>query len=129
MKQNNDQRHSQYWERMHVKSRGMFSLIPLIAPLIIIAAVIAAYYYLILIQNFFPAWQLYIYWLIKFIIAFEILSAAARTIWSPILATLIAGGLLYAEKTFDLAYINMNDAWQLLIIAAIGYIVTFVVKL
>lgn len=126
---NNFDRKPEYWESMTKKRRGLFALTPLISPLLIMAVVLGLYYYLILVKDFFPDWQVYIYWGVKVILAFEILAISARTLWGPILALAVGIGLLLAEKTMALSYVTPADSYQLIAVAVVGFLVTIIVKL
>ena len=133
MKPNNNgnnfrDRKPQYWERMTTKQRGIFSIVPLITP-ILICAVVIGIYLVIMAENLFPDFQLYLYYAVKIIIAFEVLAASARTLWGPVLAMLIGGGIYYAEQTMDLPMVAAMDGMQLMIVAGIGFLVTLIVKL
>lgn len=117
-----------YWERMTKHSRGSFAIMPLISPLLIIAIALGAYYY-IMTNSLFPEWIDTIYWAVKIVVGFEILAAAARTFWGPILALISGFALLYATKVYDISLATSADGWQLITVALVGFLVTIIVKL
>lgn len=126
---NHYERKPEYWESMTKKRRGIFRLKPLIQPILVTAVLLALYYYLVIMNQYFYGWQNYILWTVKIIIAYEILITAARTLWAPILTLLIAVPALILEKIIDLAYITPADAWELIFVAIIGFLITLIVKL
>jgi hypothetical protein len=128
MNQKNDfDKQPAYWERM-TKRRSLFAITPIIPHFFIVAIVLVIYYY-ITNHGLFPEWADYIYWGLKIIIGFEVLAAAARSFWGPILALLCGLGFIFSMQVYNLQIVTLADAWQLIIIAAIGFLVTIIVKL
>jgi len=106
---------------------GLFSFFSVITQIIIIAVVYAAYYY-IKTNDYFPLWLIYIHWAVKIIIAFEIVIAAARSLTVPLLAMILGGVALYLMQTRDVSLITGRDAWELIIMGAAGFVITFIVR-
>jgi|SRR5579872_747844 len=106
---------------------GLFAIIPAIPQIIIIAIVFGAYYY-VKTKGYFPLWITYIYYAAKVIIAFEIIIAGAKSLTVPLL-TIVLGVLnLYWLQVDGFEIISANDSWQLIIVGAIGFILTFIIR-
>lgn len=105
-----------------------FALGPIIPNAIIIAVVLGVYFFLA--SNYlFPDWISIIYWTAKVIVGFEIIRASARSLAAPIL-TLAAGLLLlFMMQVYNINLVTMSDAWQLLIMAGVGFVIAILVRL
>jgi hypothetical protein len=124
-------RHSKrpLFQNEHYRAKpGLFSVLAVIPQIIIIAIVLGIFYY-IRAEHYFPLWLNYIYYAVKFIIAIEILIAAARSLIVPLLAIVLGALHIYYAQVHNLALISDNDAWQLILIGGVGIVVTFIVKL
>ena len=129
MKQrNNFDKKPEYWQSMTKKSRGLFDFSSIIPHLIITAIVLGIYYY-ITKNGYFPEWSDYIYWGVKIIIGFEVLAAAARSLWGPIIGLLTGLGILFTVPMYNLTLVTTADGWQLIVASLIGILVTIVVKM
>jgi len=106
---------------------GLFSVFSIIPQIIICAIVFGAYYYIVQ-QGYFPFWINYIYYAVKIIIALQIMIGAARSLIMPLLAIILGGLDLYMIQMQGTSLISGHDAWQLIIIGAIGIILTFIVR-
>ena len=106
---------------------GLFSIIAIIPQILICAIVFGAYYY-INSKGMFSLWMNYITYGVKFIIALEIIVAAAKSLTGPLLAIALGALSLYFLRTQGLELISPNDAVQLMIMGGIGIIITFIVR-
>ena len=106
---------------------GLFPVVSIIPQIIIIEIVIAAYWF-ILKKDWFPLWINYIYWGVKAIIALEIIVAAGRSLVLSIVAMILGGIAIYLIQTQGFSLITSNDAWQLAIMGAVGFVITFIVR-
>jgi hypothetical protein len=106
---------------------GLFSIASIIPHFILIAFVIGVYYYFST-HGLFPLWINYIYYGVKIFVALEIILGAGRSIVMPILALL--GGILFlfTNQVYGMLFISPADAWQLIIVAFVGLLVTMLVK-
>ncbi len=123
-----DDRNPAYWERLSKRRTGLFALTPIIVDILIIAALLAGYHY-IMTRGLFPEWLTYIYWTMKVVVAFEVLAASARSMLAPLLGLIAGVGILYAIQVYDFSLFTTPDAWQLIVVSLIGFLVTIVVKL
>ncbi len=114
-------------ESTHFNGPALFSIFSIIPQIIIIAIVIGAYYYIV-VNEYFPLWLNTIYWAVKIIIALEMIIAAARSLILSFVAIAFAGVVLYLAQKGETLFISVNDAWQLLIIGAVGLVITFIVR-
>ena len=91
-------------------------------------AIIMGTYYFLSNQDLFPQWIDYIYYSGKALIAFIIILASARSGMMPILA--LIGGLLilFTCQLYDISILSSTDAWELLIMAFIGLVITILIK-
>jgi len=106
---------------------GLFSIMSSIPHLLIIVLVIACYYF-IDSKGYFPLWITWIYYGTKTIIALEIFIAAGKSLIVPLLA--IGLGLLglYLIQVNYVQILSTNNAWQLIVIGAIAFCLTFIVR-
>lgn len=110
------------------KDKTWFSVTPIIPNIIVIAIALGIYYFLIS-HYLFPEWLNVIFWVVKIIIAFEIIRASARSLVAPLLALSIGLLLLFAIQVYYLSAISSSDAWQLIMMSGVGFIITVLVKL
>ncbi len=98
----------------------LFSLRSSWPQLLIIAICVSLYYTMIHFYLFFE-WGFYIYYALKLVIAYEILSAALRSLLVP-LCSLILGVavLLFTNCLYLHTLMNTDTAWQLATIGFIG---------
>jgi len=108
-------------------NHGLFAIAPIIPQIIIIAIVFSVYYY-INAKGYFPLWTNYIYYGVKIIIALEIIIAGAKSLVGPLLAIVLGALNLYLLQVQDIGYISTDDSWQLIVIGAIAFILTFIVR-
>lgn len=111
----------------HHPRQSWFSITAIIPHIILIALALGGYYYLA-VNDLFSEWIKYIYYAVKIFVAIEIILAAGRSLLGPLLA-LIAGLLfLYASQVYYYTFISMADAWQLIIVAMVGFGITVLVR-
>ena len=108
--------------------KSWFAFTPIISNLIVIAVVLAIYYFFV-INTLFPAWANIIYWAVKIVIAFEIIIASARSLIVPILSLLAGLLLMFLFQVHNLSFVSTADAWQLVIMGGIGFVITILVRL
>lgn len=109
------------------KKRELFRIAPLVPHFFIIAITIGIYYY-INTNQYFPEWIGYIYWAVKIIIGFEVLAAAASTLWGPILGILSGAAILFSIQVYNMSIFSVADGWQLIIVSIVGFLVTMLVR-
>lgn len=106
----------------------LFAIKPIFPPIILIFLATAIYYY-IDTHNLFPDWLYAIYIVLKIFIALQIIIGSARSLMMPIV-TLLAGILiLFTIQIYDINLVSSVTAWQLLIMAVIGFVISIVIKL
>jgi hypothetical protein len=108
--------------------RHFFAITPLIPHLIFVGMVLGIYYYIVS-NDSYPDWNNTFFIVTKIIIAFEVLVTAARSFWSPILALIASIVLLFSIQVYDVNLVAASDAWQLMGISLIGFLVTIFIKL
>jgi hypothetical protein len=128
MKQRHDRYKTTHQKPPSHKKRELFPIIPLIPHLIVIAITVGIYSFIVT-NNYFPEWIDYIYWAVKIIIGFEVLAAAASTLWSPILGLISGLLILFTDQVYDLTQIATADGWELIVVSLIGFLVTIMVRL
>lgn len=126
------QRHEIY-KKMHQKpnkqkKRELLPILPLVPHLIIIAITVGIYSFIVT-NNYFPEWIDYIYWAVKIIIGFEVLVAAASTLWSPILGLVSGVLILFTDQVYNIAQISAADGWELIVVSLVGLLITIMVRL
>lgn len=106
---------------------GLFSIKSIVPHLILIAIIIGCYYFLYS-SNLFLGWIDYAYYGGKALIALIIILASARSGMMPIVA--LIGGLLilFISQVYDITLTSPADAWELLIMALVGLVITILVK-
>lgn len=107
---------------------SLFSILSII-PQILICAVVFGLYLFIVSHEYFPLWIAYIYYGVKFIIALQIIIAAARSFVGSGLALALGALNLYWLQIYDSALLTASDAWQLIGIAIAGFFITLLVKI
>lgn len=110
------------------KDDGLFSIKSSMPQLIIIAIVVALYYS-IETKGYFPQWKTYLYYGAKTIIALEILLAGGKSLVVPLLAMGFGAIVLYLVQIYDISWFSADNAWQLIVIGAIAFFLTFIVRL
>jgi hypothetical protein len=96
-----------------------FFLLPILPHLLIIAVCIGLYYAMINFYLFFE-WGIYIYYAIKLVVGFEILSAGARSYLVPVGALLLGLAVLFTNCIYLTTLMNTDTAWELSIVAFVG---------
>ncbi|HVY53302.1 MAG TPA: hypothetical protein VHA13_02165 [Gammaproteobacteria bacterium] len=111
------------------KRRPYFSLLPIIPNLVIIAICIGIYYAMVNFYLFFN-WGFFIYYGLKFLIGYQILAAAIRSIIVP-LGSVIIGvtSILLANNAYVTNLISPETAWQLTIVGLIGLLICVLVRI
>ncbi len=112
-----------------MKQNELFSVKSVVPHIIFIIAIIGTYYFLSS-RDLFPQWIDYIYYGGKALIALIIILASARSAVMPILSLLSGLLILFLGQIYDydIVIVSPADAWQLLVIAFIGLIITILVK-
>ena len=109
------------------ENKNWFAIIPIL-PQIIISAIVFYIYYYLLQHDFFPLWITYIYLAAKIMIVLQIIIAATRSLWGPIITIALGVFNLYELNATGLAWLSSEDAWQLIGIGAFSFLITIVVK-
>lgn len=111
---------------MGYNKNGLFSVRPIITPIILIAIAIGVYYY-IDTHYLFPKWLYTIYIIMKCFVALQIIVGSARSLLMPILALLAGAGLLFLIQKHGFVLVSTLTAWQLMITAMVGFVVSMVI--
>jgi hypothetical protein len=109
-------------------NKSWFAFTPIISNIVIIAVTLAIYYVFV-ISELFPDWANVIYWVVKIIIAFQIIIASARSLIAPALSLLAGWSLMFMLQVYNLSFVSTADAWQLIIVSGIGFVITILVRL
>lgn len=105
------------------KRKHFFSLPPVLPQLLVIAICLCFYYAMIRFYLFFT-WGFYLYYLLKLIIAYEILSASRFSLWVPLGAFLLGSAtLVFTNSLFLTTFMNRDTAWQLFTVGLIGLMI------
>ncbi len=99
-------------------------LLPILPQILIIAVCIGIYYAMINFYLFFE-WGFYIYYALKFIVAFELLSSASRSLILPVAALLLCAAALFTNGHYFNTLLNTDTAQQLGVIALLGLFIYF----
>ena len=94
-----------------------------ILPHIVVIALCVALYYAMIHYYLFFQWGFYIYYLIKLVIAYAILSASTRSLLPPLIALLLGGAVLFTNNLYLTTLMNSDTAWQLLGIGLAGVLI------
>ncbi|MCD6039230.1 MAG: hypothetical protein K0S27_630 [Gammaproteobacteria bacterium] len=105
---------------------NLFSIKSIYLHIILIGAIIGLYYFLYT-QGLFPQWIDYIYSAGKGLIAFIIILGSARSAMMPLL-TLFSGLAILLTNQYGIPIVSYVNAWELLIMALIGLIITILVR-
>lgn len=106
-----------------LKSRRLALLPPVFPQLLVIAICLGIYYAMIHFYLFFT-WGLYLYYLLKLVIAYEILSASRFSISVPLIALLLGGAVqIFTNSIFFTTLMNPDTAWQLFLVGLIGILI------
>jgi len=108
---------------------NLFSINAILPHVTLIALIIGGYYY-VSVNDFFPQWIDYVYYGGKAIIALTIITGSARSGMMPILALIVGLLILFTSQVYDisLTLVSPGDAWEILVMAFIGLIITILVK-
>jgi hypothetical protein len=107
--------------------KSLFSLGPILGNVIVCGLVIAAYFY-ITSHYLFAEWPLTVFWGSRVLIAFNILSASARSLLAPVLTVLASIGVYFSVTHYHIDLLTITDAKQLGLMAVMGFIVTFLLR-
>ena len=110
------------------QDKSWFGFLPIISNLVVIAIALAIYYVFV-VDHLFPDWVHVIYWAVKIVIAFEIIIAAARSLIVSILALLSGLLILFMIQIYYITFATTADAWQLIIMSIIGFVITVLVRI
>lgn len=110
------------------RDKSWFLFVPII-PNIVIITIAVGIYYLIATNNLFVDWLNVIFWIVKIIIAFEIITGSARSLLAPILAFISGLLLMYILQVYNMDFISISDAKQLLAMSGVGFVITLLVRL
>lgn len=97
---------------------------PILPQLLIIGVCIGLYYAMIYFYIFFQ-WGFYLYYALKAIVAFELLSASRQSFWVPLVASALASAVLFTHSLYLNTLMNTDTAWQLITVALIGFFIFF----
>lgn len=103
-------------------------LLPSVLPQLLIIAVCIGIYYAMIYFYLFFEWGIYIYYAIKLVIAFEILSAAVKSVFVPLAALILALAVLFTNCNFLNTLMNTDTAWQLSAVALAGILIAALVE-
>jgi hypothetical protein len=106
---------------------NLFSIKTILPHIALIALIIGGYYYLS-VNDLFPQWIDYVYYGGKALIAFIIILGSARSGMMPTLALISGLLILFTSQVYDITLVSSADAWEILIMAFIGLIITILVK-
>lgn len=107
--------------KAEIKNRQLFAILPVLPQLVIIALCIGVYY----AMPYFPfQWGIYIYFGVRIIAAFAILSAAIRSLTVPLAALTVGLIVLFTTNIAVSSLMSPDTAWQLIIVAIIGILIT-----
>lgn len=108
---------------MRYNKNGLFSIRPIISPTILIACAIAGYYYIdthyLFIDHLFT-----IYVVMKLFVALLIIIGSARSLLMPFLTFLVGITLLVLIQSHGITLISSVSAWQLIVVAAVGFVIS-----
>ena len=76
----------------------------------------------------FLHWGIYIYYGLKIITAFAILSAAKRSLLLPLAALIVALLALFTNTLYINTLVSSDTAWQLGVVAFVGILTTIFVR-
>ncbi len=106
---------------------GLFAVTPILPQLIIIAIVVGVYCY-IQAEGYFPLWITWIYYAVKIIVALEIIVAAAKSLFVPVLAIVLGALNLYLLQVKGFEYVSFHSSWQLVAVGIAACFLTFIVR-
>ena len=104
-----------------------FALVPVLPQLIIIAVCFGLYYAMIKFYLFFE-YGIYIYYALKIIIAFEVLSGARRSLLVPLLAVGTGCAILFTNSVYLTTLASKETGGELLVLGLLGLLITCFVK-
>ena len=110
-------------KKIRLPKKSWFSLRPILPQLTIIAVCVGLYYAMIYFYLFFE-WGIYIYYALKLVIAFEILSASFRSPLLPVAALSLGLAVLFTNCLYLNTLMNTDTAWQLSAVALAGILIT-----
>lgn len=106
---------------------NLFSLKAIIPHIVLIAIIIGVYYFLTS-NDLFPQWIDYIYYGGKTAIALIFILGSARSGMMPVIALIAGLAVIFSSQMYGVILTSPADAWEILIMAFIGLIITILVK-
>jgi len=115
-------------KKIGASKRSLFSLRPVLPQLVAIAVCVGLYYAMIKFYLFFQ-WGFFIYYAIKLLIAFEILSAAKRSLTPPLVAIVLGLAVLFTNCITLNTLMDRDTAWQLCAVGLAGILIALFLEL
>jgi len=109
-------------------AKNWFAISRLFPYLFYISLALGIYFY-IKSYDLLQDWFTYIYYAIKLFVGLEIILGSAISLVMPLLAIAASLGMMYANNQYELYLLTDTEAWQLLITAGVGAVITLMVKL
>ena len=107
--------------------KSLFALLPVLPQVIIIAVCVGLYYAMIYFYLFFE-WGIYIYYALKLVIAFELISSSFRSLLLPLAALCLGLSVLFTNCIYLNTLMNADTAWQLNTVALAGILITIFIQ-
>ena len=105
----------------------LFAFFPILPQLVVIALCLGLYYAMVHYYFFF-SWGVYIYYGLKLIIGYEILSASARSLALPLSALVFGLLILFTNNVYINTLMNTDTAWELNAVALVGILIAIFVR-
>lgn len=106
----------------------LFDLISIIPNIIAIIIFVVLYHYFLKL-NILVNDRVVVYWTVKILIAYNIISAARYSLLAPTLALAVGLISLFTSAIYDITLMNSAETWQLIMVALVGFAITILLKL
>jgi hypothetical protein len=113
--------------KKRAKKFSLFAVLPILPQLLIIALSLGVYYAMIHYYLFFP-WGIYLYYALKMIIAYAILSAAFRSLIVPLGSLLLGLAALFTNNLYINMLMSTDSAWALVALGLVGLLISLFVR-
>lgn len=106
---------------------SLLAVVPVLPQLAVIAFALGLYYAMQTYYVFF-SWGIYLYYGLKILVAFALLSGSTRSLGLPLAALVFGLLVLFTNNVYINTLMNADTAWELNAIALIGILTALFIK-
>lgn len=110
-----------------IRTNSIFSIIPILPQLLFISIALGIYFYLTTIKLFYYLLS-HIFLGVKIFVAWQMIIGSARSVIMPVLALTAGLLILFTIQNYHITLVQINDAYQLILMALVGLVITLLTR-